>query len=122
MCLHRQPSQASSPDAPSDLLPLCEQESPSRLPQHSLRAMQVPAGGRFAWDAVTVTSQNLAPFPICRVLLLSQDAKAGEMSVGCHRNLSGCSRGKITLLKATQRDPFVCKSSFHVGLGFFIAL
>lgn len=41
---------------------------------------------------------------------------------GCHRNLSGCSRGKTTLLKAIQRDPFVCKSSFQTGLGFFIAL
>lgn len=117
--LRGQPSQASSPNAPSELLPLCEQESSSRLPQHSSRAAQVPSGEGFAWDAVTVTSQNSAPFAICCALLLSQDTKAGEMSVECHRNLAGCSRAPITLLKGIERDPFVCKSSFQIGLGFF---
>lgn len=115
----RQPSQASLPNVPAELLPRCDRESSFRLPQHSSRAVQVPAGEGFACDAVTVTSRNSAPFPICCELLLSQDTKAGEMSVGCCRNLSGCSRGKITLLKAIQRDPFVCQSSFQIGSGGF---
>lgn len=38
------------------------------------------------------------------MLLLSQKRKAGEMSVGCHKTLSGCSHGKITLLKAIERS------------------
>lgn len=71
-------------------------------------------------DVVTVTSQKSAPFPSCCELLLFQDTKAGEMSLGFHRKLSGCSRDKITLLEATERDPSVCKSSFRLGWGFLL--
>lgn len=90
------------PPRPPCQLSLCKQESSSWLPQHSSCAMR-------SWWAKDLHvmpwpwPREMAPFPICCVLLPSEDTKACEMSVG-YRNLSGCSHDKTSLLKAIERD------------------
>lgn len=44
------------------------------------------------------------------------------MSVGCHRNLSGCSSGTITLLRAILRDPLCAGAPFKWGWDFYCPL
>lgn len=66
-----------------------------------LHTLWLPAGAGLAFQAATGTPTKVSSVSH---LLLPWGTKAGEMSVGCHRNCSGCSGGNVTL-RAAERSP-----------------